>query len=88
MRNRILGAIGLVWGVLVLLGGLGSDSVPGGNSAFQGGYTVGTYASLAFGAALAVAGLYYLVKGNGGGSRAKALSEGQGPDQASTDAKV
>jgi len=88
MRNRILGAIGVVWGVLILVGGLRSDSVPAGNPAYQGGYRVGTYASLAFGAALAVAGLYYLIKGNGRGLKEKAVSQGKGPDQTSTDVKV
>lgn len=87
MRNRILGAIGLIWGGLILISGLSGGPAPADSPAFQGGYTVGTYASLVFGAVLAVAGLYYLIKGNGG-PRRTAVSKGNGPDRVSTDAGV
>ena len=58
MRNRIFGAIGVLWGgaVLVryLLRGTGQTS---------GAYATGQHVALAFAALLFIVGLYYLIKG-------------------------
>jgi hypothetical protein len=57
MRNRIFGAIGVLWGGAILIaffirGGLGG----------AGAYRIGQMIGLAFGALLFVVGLFYLVK--------------------------
>ena len=63
MRNRIFGAIGVIWGGLVLFNALASGGpAPGGNAA----YSAGKFVGVALGALLFVAGLYYLIKGDGG----------------------
>lgn len=57
-RNRILGAIGFIWGAGVLI-----SRVAGSEGAAEGAYATGQSAGLIFGALLAVVGLYYLVRG-------------------------
>jgi hypothetical protein len=59
MRNRILGAIGIMWGVAILVrsylvGG------PFGNGAFLAGQVT----ALVFAALFVLVGAYYLVKGS------------------------
>jgi hypothetical protein len=56
MRNKISGAIGVVWGSLILYNGLTSHAE--GSAAYQSGHAV----ALVFGAMLLVAGLYYFFK--------------------------
>jgi hypothetical protein len=61
MRNRILGAIGVLWGGFILLGRLTAvRSIEG-----PGAYTAGHIAGLIFAALLLVVGLFYLIKGGG-----------------------
>lgn len=60
MRNRILGAIGVIWGGAILLSGL-LRGVPEGEGAYAQGRAVG----FAFGALLFAVGLYFLFKGKG-----------------------
>jgi len=58
MRNRIFGAIGVVWGALILV-----------NSFFRGGpqgsgaYVAGQTGALVFAVLLVIVGGYYLLKG-------------------------
>ena len=59
MRNRIFGAIGVIWGGAILLFGLLKG--PQGTGAYAQGQTMG----FVFGAALFAVGLYYLIKGKG-----------------------
>src|SRR5688572_25962724 len=66
MRNRILGAIGVIWGGLILLGRLIGGSAGEG----AGAYAAGQMTGLVFAVLLLVVGLYYLTRGNGS-SRAK-----------------
>jgi len=66
MRNRVLGAIGVIWGGLILLGRLiGGDPEEG-----AGAYAAGQMTGVVFGVLLLVVGLYYLTRSNGS-SRAK-----------------
>jgi hypothetical protein len=58
MRNRIFGAIGVIWGGGILVFGFMKGG-PEGNGAYAQGQSFG----FIFGAALFVAGLYYLVNG-------------------------
>jgi hypothetical protein len=67
MRNRILGAIGVLWGGLILLGRLVADRPVDGPGAYGAGQTAG----LIFAVLLFVVGLFYLIKG-GGSARTKA----------------
>lgn len=60
MRNRIFGAIGVIWGGAILVFGL----LKGGPES-TGAYAQGQGIGFVFGAALFVVGLYYLIKGNG-----------------------
>lgn len=64
MRNRIFGAIGMLWGGWILFHRLSSGihQADAGSSAFQAGYQTGQYLGLAFGAALVIAGLYFFFK--------------------------
>ena len=62
MRNRIFGAIGVIWGGFILANALFRGTAAGENAAHQAGQYVG----LGFGALLFAAGLYYLMKGDGG----------------------
>lgn len=56
MRNKISGAVGVIWGSLILFNGLASPAQ--GSAAYQGGHT----AALVFGVLLVAAGLYYFFK--------------------------
>jgi len=58
MRNLIFGAIGTLWGGLILLG----TFLRGGPSG-QGAYFTGQLLGLLFGVLLFGAGLYYLIDG-------------------------
>lgn len=60
MRNRILGAIALLWGGWALL-----RTYLAGGPAGAGAYRDGQIAALVFAALLVLAGGYYLIKGNG-----------------------
>jgi hypothetical protein len=56
MRNKISGAIGVIWGGLILLNGLSSSA--SGSGAYRGGQM----AAMLFGVLLVVAGVYYFFK--------------------------
>jgi hypothetical protein len=58
MRNRILGAIGVVWGGAALVNWFRSPA-PHGSGAYAAGYSVGVI----FGALLFLVGGYYLLTG-------------------------
>jgi hypothetical protein len=58
MRNRIFGAIGVIWGGAVLASAFLRDS-PAGSNAYSAGNAVG----IGFGALLFVVGGYYLFRG-------------------------
>jgi hypothetical protein len=58
MRNRILGAVGVLWGGGLLLFQL----LGGGQTQAKGGYGTGQTAGLIFGGLLLVTGMYYLIK--------------------------
>ncbi len=60
MRNRISGAIGVVWGGLMLV----SAFLRGGPQG-SGAYATGQTAALAFAVLLVLVGGYYLTKGRG-----------------------
>ena len=62
MRNRILGAIGVIWGGASILRSLLRGGVQG-----EGAYATGQLAGMVLGGLLFSVGLYYLIKG----SRAK-----------------
>jgi hypothetical protein len=59
MRNRILGAIGVLWGGAALVRWF-SDSGSHGSGAYAAGYTAG---SLIFGGLFFLVGAYYLLTG-------------------------
>jgi len=61
MRNRIFGAIGVLWGGLILLGRVASDRHLDGPAA----YAAGQMAGLIFAALLVVVGLFYVIRGGG-----------------------
>jgi hypothetical protein len=58
VRNKIFGAIGVIWGALILYNGLSSRASEAGSEAYKSGQT----AALFFGAILVVLGLYYFFK--------------------------
>jgi hypothetical protein len=58
MRNRIFGAIGVIWGGLMLVSALLRGGVQG-----SGAYATGQSAALVFAGFLVLVGGYYLVKG-------------------------
>ena len=58
MRNKIFGAIGAIWGGLILFNGLTSSTSEAAPSAYKSGQTV----ALVFGAVLMVVGVYYFFK--------------------------
>jgi hypothetical protein len=58
MRNRIFGAIGVIWGGLMLVGAFFRGGPQG-----SGSYAAGQTAALVFAVLLVVVGGYYLVKG-------------------------
>jgi hypothetical protein len=67
MRNRIFGAIGVIWGGFILANALFRGTFAAENAARQAGHYVG----LGLGALLFAAGLYYLMKGDGGAAGKK-----------------
>lgn len=58
MRNKIFGAIGAIWGGLILLNGLMSNSSEGASGAYSSGQAGG----MVFGGLLLVVGVYYFFK--------------------------
>lgn len=60
MRNRIFGAIGVIWGGGLLV----SFLVRGGQLEGGGSYAAGQMTALVFGGLLLIVGLYYLMKGS------------------------
>jgi len=58
MRNKIFGAIGIIWGGAILLNWLMSNASTTGSAAYQGGHS----AAVVFGAVMFCAGLYYFFK--------------------------
>jgi hypothetical protein len=58
MKHLILGIIGLVWGSAVLINGISKIAKTDANTA----YCVGSYIGLAFGLALAIAGVFSIIK--------------------------
>lgn len=68
MRNRIFGAIGVIWGGFILFNHFTSDApTPSGDAAFR----LGQFLGLGLMVLMFGAGLYYLIKGDGGGPRKK-----------------
>ena len=63
MRNRIFGAIGVVWGGAIVFTQLTKKT------SAEGAYAQGLNFALVFGAVLFLAGLYYVIKGGGKESR-------------------
>jgi len=59
MRNRILGAIGVLWGAAILM-----RSYLAGGPFGSGAFLAGQIAALLFAALLVLVGAYYLVKGS------------------------
>jgi hypothetical protein len=59
MRNRIFGAIGVVWGGGILVSAFLRGG-PTGSAAYQGGHTAGIF----FGVLLLIVGGYYLIRGS------------------------
>lgn len=57
MRNKILGAIGVIWG-----GGILVSAFLHGGPQGSGAYAAGQTAGLIFGFVLLLAGVYYLLK--------------------------
>ena len=57
MRNKISGAIGIIWGGLILANGLSSDSAVG-NTAYESGQSM----AMILGVIMFAAGLYYFFK--------------------------
>ena len=58
MRNRIFGAIGVLWGGGILVAGIVKGCPEG-----EGAYGSGQIAGLVFGGLLFVVGLYFLIRG-------------------------
>jgi hypothetical protein len=58
MRNRIFGAVGVLWGGSILFRWYTSSLPPAANSA----YAAGERFAVLFGLAMLVVGLYYLFK--------------------------
>lgn len=58
MRNRIFGAIGVIWGGVMLVSALFRGGPQG-----SGAYAAGQNAALVFAVLLVLVGGYYLVKG-------------------------
>jgi hypothetical protein len=61
MRNRILGALAVLWGGFILAGRLAAAPAVDGASAYKAGHVAG----LIFAALLIAVGLFYLLKGGG-----------------------
>jgi hypothetical protein len=62
MRNRILGAIGVLWGGFILLGRVVANHPPVDGPST---YAAGQMAGLIFAGLLLVVGLFYLIRGGG-----------------------
>jgi hypothetical protein len=60
MRNRIFGAIGVLWG-----GGMLVSALVRGGAQGSGAYAAGQTAALVFAVVLVAVGGYYLLKGSG-----------------------
>ena len=60
MKNRLLGLIGILWGGFLLFNWLTGNVEQG-----EGVYHAGQAGAVLFGALFSVAGLYFLVKGDG-----------------------
>jgi hypothetical protein len=58
MRNRIFGAIGLIWGGLILVNGFMRGGPQG-----SGAYAAGQTGALVFAVLLVIVGGYYVLKG-------------------------
>jgi len=58
MKNRLLGLIGVLWGGFLLFNCLTGNVV-------QGSYGAGQVGAVLFGALFSIAGLYFLVRGDG-----------------------
>ena len=58
MLNRILGAIAVIWGSLILVGRLGGGDLVDG----AGAYAAGQMTGLVFAILMVVVGLYYLTR--------------------------
>ena len=58
MRNKILGAIGIIWGGLIVGNKIIGGSHTGGSDAYQAGQT----GAVIFGAIMLIAGPYYFFK--------------------------
>ena len=57
MRNRVFGAIGVIWGGAILASALFRSGPQG-----SGAYASGQIAGLVFGVLMFIAGIYYLLK--------------------------
>jgi hypothetical protein len=57
MRNRIFGAIGIIWG-----GGILISTLMRGGPQGRGSYAAGEYGGITFGALLLIAGIYTFFK--------------------------
>lgn len=57
MRNKIFGAIGVIWGGAILANGLFGQTSQGSDA-----YQAGQSGALVFGGVLLVAGIYYFFK--------------------------
>ncbi len=57
MRNRIFGAIGILWGGAIVVNWLLSSPAPASQA-----YQVGQFGGVLFGALVFLAGLYYIFK--------------------------
>ncbi len=58
MRNRIFGAIGVLWGGAILFRWLTSGNPTGGSSAYQAGQS----GAVIFGALMFAVGMYYVLR--------------------------
>ena len=59
MKNRLLGLIGILWGGFLLFNWLT------GNVVQDDAYSAGQVGAVLFGALFSIAGLYFLVRGDG-----------------------
>jgi hypothetical protein len=64
MRNKIFGAIGVIWGGLIVLRWFMHDAgqTTVQSQAFRAGYGMGQHLAVVFGAIMFVSGLYYFFK--------------------------
>jgi len=76
MRNRIFGAIGVIWGGGVLLRAILRGGITG-----TGGYAAGQMIALFIAAILLIVGVYYLVTGGGAKKPQRFVRQGIAPDR-------